>query len=255
MDERSFSTAHVTSTQDVVDFYERYARDWDSRFGAVPSTEYFLDRRWRSLATLVDEQHRGRAVELGVGTGVYLGRARRLFNSIIAVDGSQAMLEEVKKRLDRERLQSIEVLQGDVVSLPQIPDGSVDCVYFFGLIEHVLKPEALVREIRRMLASDGVVIGVTPNRRSPWYTVRRLVRGTGSHCSTDHLFTSQELTHLFTKEGFSMERVSLWGMVPAGLHSPLIFGLLRFLEPIMESLPVVRSFLGGISFRARKRIV
>ncbi len=54
------------------------------------------------------------------------------------------------------------VLAGDVYQLP-FDDGSVDCVLFSEVIEHLDHPEQALAEIRRVLRPGGRVIIIFPN--------------------------------------------------------------------------------------------
>ncbi len=73
MKETDFSTKNSRSESDVIDFYDNYAKTWDSRFGVSFSTDHFVNRRWRSFQDAIKfcAPHRGLAVELGVGTFIY----------------------------------------------------------------------------------------------------------------------------------------------------------------------------------------
>jgi SAM-dependent methyltransferase len=211
-----------------------------------------MERRWRSFEETLGTDRGGVAVELGAGTGVYMDRASRLFKEITAVDGSAGMLGQLQKRLSNARLGNVKTLQANVLSMPTIADGSIDVVYFFGLLEHILDVDAFVREVARILKKGGVVIGTTPNARSPWYGVRKLVRGTDKHCSSDRYYTNRDVTAMFAKADFRAEYCDYWGGVPAGVKSGLTYGLLSIAEKVAESTPL-RYWVGSITFRLRRQ--
>jgi SAM-dependent methyltransferase len=54
--------------------------------------------------------------------------------------------------------------RADIIDLP-FEDASFDLVACFETIEHVREPEAVVHELRRVLAADGVLVISTPNPR------------------------------------------------------------------------------------------
>ena len=105
-------------------------------------------------------------------------------------------------------------------------------------------------ELNRILKIDGVVIGVTPNGKSPWYRLRALVRGTGKHCSSDKYYTLPELNECFNKSGFKEEASMYWGAVPAGVNY-IVAKILSVFEPLIELSPF-RSYLGGLTFSFTK---
>ena len=59
----------------------------------------------------------------------------------------------------------LEFRQGDAHDLSAFDDGAFDAVVAFEMIEHVADPERVLAEIDRVLASDGLVIISTPERR------------------------------------------------------------------------------------------
>ncbi len=254
MDEKNFNTEQTASDSDVIHFYDKYAGNWDQRFGATLSTDHFLQKRWKSFEQMLPlEAKRTKGLELGVGTGVYIDKASKLFKCILAIDGSEFMLTELKKKLMAQKILNVEVHQANVLYMPFIPDDSIDVVYFFGLIEHIIDIEVFVSEIRRVLRNNGKVIGITPNGASPWYKLRKIYRGTGKHCSTDKYYTKKEIKELFNLGGFENTHFSFWGGVPAGVSNVLLFKMLIIIEGLFERVPFLSSFLGGITFSAEKK--
>jgi len=248
INEKNFSTKNSKSESDVIDFYDKYAKTWDSRFGNSFSTNHFLYRRWRSFedAIKLSSPHRGLAVELGVGTGVYISKVSSYFDKIVAVDGSQKMLDELDKKIHDYGIKNISLIQSNALDVRDISEDSVDCVYFFGLIEHIVDVKKFIEEIRRMLKNNGIVIGVTPNGSSPWYSLRKILRGTGKHCSTDKYYTANDLDSYFEVAGFKRIYTDQWGAVPAGL-SDLIAKPLSKAEVFLERSPI-KKYLGGLTF-------
>lgn len=252
MDERNFLTRQAISEPDVIDFYDAYAGTWDARFGSGLSTEHFLEHRWQSFEKILGEGWKdATAIELGVGTGVYIDRAAKTFRHVIAVDGSLAMLEEFRQRLEKNEIKNVTPMRANVLSMSDIPSCSAQVVYFFGLFEHVINVDEFIQEVRRVLDKNGVVVGVLPNGACPWYSFRRFVRKTGKHCSTDRYYKEGELCRLWKSHGFVCRQVLYWGMVPAGIRSSLIYRGLALLERSLERTRI-RRFLGGLTIRFHK---
>jgi ubiquinone/menaquinone biosynthesis C-methylase UbiE len=251
MRETDFKTKESFNEKDVIAFYDDYAQNWNERFGKKESTSHFIERRWRSFekALIYSGCNKSTALELGVGSGVYIEQCSKIFDKIVAVDGSNKMLSQLKIRLKKLNVENVRAVVANVIDLSKVPDSSVDCVYFFGLIEHIVNMEQFVSEIKRVLKSKGVVIGVTPNARSPWYKLRSIFRGTGKHCSTDRYYSSRDLKSIFYEEYFFNLSMNHWGLVPAGFDG---WGVkfLKWLEPFAERTPA-KYLLGGITFSFR----
>lgn len=131
MDETSFSTAQSSSEEDVIRFYDDYAETWDDRFQKTPGTKIFIEERWRTFEEALSLVSRRKvAVELGVGTGVYIDKVARLFETVIAVDGSGRMLEVLRNKLSVLGTDNVQVQKANVLNLEAIEDDSVDVVYF-----------------------------------------------------------------------------------------------------------------------------
>lgn len=252
MDENTFKTQAAHSEGDVISFYDHYAKTWDVRFKPSYATAHFLRRRWDSFFSILEKSgsQRGSAIELGVGTGVYIASSATLFKEVLAVDGSEKMLSELQQKLKDNNISNVSTRQLNVTELSGVNNDQADCVYFFGLLEHILNTDEFAKEIHRVLKPGGVLIGVTPNKNSPWYKMRQIIRGTGAHCSTDRLFSSRDIDALFIPKGMKKIQHLHWGAVPAGIHA-CIGRPLAFAERILERTPL-RYFLGGITFAYAK---
>lgn len=252
MDEKNFSTKKSTDESEVIDFYNQYAEKWDNRFGKASSDRVFFEERWASFEDLLpSSKEKLKALELGVGTGVYIDKTSRIFESIVAVDGSVNMLNELEYKLKNLRISNVTILNKNVISIPELPSNSFDVVYFFGLIEHIIDIKSFSEEIYRVLRKGGVVIGVTPNANSPWYKIRSFFRGTGKHCSSDTYYTEDSLKTVFSENNFSLDKIKYWGAVPAGLNNKVIIWILNLLGRILVVTPAAK-YLGGITFRFEK---
>ena len=86
---------------------------------------------------------------------------RNLLRSLPRVVGIDGDLESMRRHpFLRDRA------GGDIGSLP-FRDGSFDLVTANMVMEHVHRPERVLREVRRVLAPRGVLLFHTPNRASP----------------------------------------------------------------------------------------
>lgn len=248
MNEKNFITKKSSSEEDVIDFYNKYANDWDGRFVLSNATKHFIERRFRSFSEALEESTIDKviAIELGVGTGVYIDRVSQKFNHVIGVDGSPKMLEILSNKIQKNKIYNVTLINSNVIDLRSIDSSSVECVYFFGLIEHIINLQDFAKEIRRVLKPNGIVIGVTPNGQSPWYFLRKLFRGTGKHCTTDFYHSEISLDALFQSLGLVKVSMKYWGAVPAGMGNFSAKILIK-VEPFLES-SFVKKWLGGLTF-------
>lgn len=101
-----------------------------------------------------------RVLDLGCGSGYGAARIAETALSVTAVDVSEAAIAYASERYARKNVQFHKVKAGP---LP-FERGAFDVVLSFQVIEHVMDDLAYVQEAGRVLADNGVMIMVTPNR-------------------------------------------------------------------------------------------
>ncbi len=133
---------------------ERYDPDHYHTSSALPIrvTERL---RVRAIRRLLDAGPATRVLEVGCGAGNVLDEmpGRRY-----GIDLSQVLLGKAHRRLGR----GATLLRGDAARLP-LADASFDRIYCSEVLEHVLEPEAVVHEMRRVLAPSGHAVVSVPN--------------------------------------------------------------------------------------------
>jgi len=147
---------------DINEYYER-----SSIF-----IRYIEASRLRCIARMVRARATDRILEVGCGGGHIL----RLFPdaNLTGVDVSGRMLDKARENLRGCRVQ---LLKGDVSSVG-LPDRSFDKIICSEVLEHVVDPHAILREIRRLLAPGGRVVITFPNDRLI-HRIKKLLSSTG----------------------------------------------------------------------------
>jgi SAM-dependent methyltransferase len=110
--------------------------------------------RYRLAATFA----RGKRV-LDAGSGEGYGAdvlARAGANSVVGIDVAEEVVRHAHQKY------GLEFLAASISSLP-FEDGSFDLVVCFEVIEHVADAERALRELRRVLGPDGLLVISTPN--------------------------------------------------------------------------------------------
>ncbi len=170
---------------------------------AAASLRYLDERardypRFEGLMELRADHESDAVLDYGCGPGNDLVnfaircRARR----VIGVDVSRTSLELARSRLalhrlDASRVQLIQVAD-DVPTIP-IEESSVDYLYCEGVIHHTSHPEALLRELRRVLRPSGRGHLMVYNRNSVWFHLytayqRQILEGAFGGLSTEEAF-------------------------------------------------------------------
>jgi ArsR family transcriptional regulator len=142
-------------------FFGRIVGEWDRLrrefFGESFGSE--------ALLSMLDPQWV--VADLGCGTGSTAELLAPVVGKVIAVDREPAMLDAARKRL--ERFDNVELLRDDVTGL-SIGDEQVDAAIVSLVMVAVGEPEAVVREVARILRPGGLamVVDMVPHDRESY---------------------------------------------------------------------------------------
>ena len=115
-----------------------------------------------------------RILDIGCGTGDYVGVGVRHQGYYFGIDFSAAMIHEAKRKT-ADDTNPLAFVVGSGESLPYVAD-AFDLVLAIGFIEYFEDPSAALTEIRRVLKPGGVMI-MQSYKRDLLTTVARLVKG------------------------------------------------------------------------------
>lgn len=193
------------SQQNVICTYRFYAPFYDRLFGAV------LEPGRRALAKTVNDMKPSTVLEVGVGTGLTLGRYPESA-SIFGIDISNEMLEIARKRAEKLNGREIRLETMDAESL-DFPDDLFDCVTIPYVLSVTPNPDRLIAEIRRVCRKDGAIIILNHFSGSRfWWFLERAVRSIADKVGfrSDFCFSGQILKHDW--EVVSIKKVNFLGL-------------------------------------------
>jgi ubiquinone/menaquinone biosynthesis C-methylase UbiE len=144
--------------------FQDTAGSWSDRYIENHGLSYsFLIRRqaveWQ-LARLPRREHE-RALDLGCGTGAYLGILARLAREVVGVDVAPAMIEEAKRNL-QPGLDNVTLVVASVFDLP-FPEFYFDVGVCVGVLEYFDDPVAVLRAAFRVMKPGGSIVFTVPN--------------------------------------------------------------------------------------------
>jgi SAM-dependent methyltransferase len=133
-------------------------------------------------------------LEAGCGEGYGADLIADVARRVIALDYDEATVAHVRARYPR-----VDVRHGNLAELP-LPDGSVDVVVNFQVIEHLWDQPQFVAECLRVLRPSGLLLMSTPNRVtfSPG-------RDTPINPFHTRELNAAELTELLESGGFTLD--------------------------------------------------
>jgi ubiquinone/menaquinone biosynthesis C-methylase UbiE len=144
---------------------------WQSDY-LNPELDQFYDLAFADILKVVGAKPSQRILDAGCGYAYHTVRLARSGASITAVDFSSAALEAANRTLERAGLvDRVELKQADLTSLP-FADSSFDFVVSWGVLMHIPKLEAALRELARVLKPGGILVLCENNAASLDVVVR-----------------------------------------------------------------------------------
>lgn len=220
-------------------YHEIEAGYYDRVYRQGKGTQWFWHHhRFRAVKDLLPRPC-DRILDLGCGPGTFLGNLDVPFKYGLGIDLAAAQIEFAQQTYSRPDL---EFRAADVRGLAV--DELFDAVVSIEVIEHLPPAETqpFLRAIRDMLKPGGTVILTTPNYRSLWPLLERLVSRIGPVDYTrQHInpFNIARLEKEVAAAGFRNVRSrTFFVLAPfaAALSEPLARGLLRGERALLSRL-------------------
>ena len=138
-------------------------------------------------------------LEIGCATGDYIAKIRQLGWQTYGVELSEQAAQLAISRF------GLDVFAGDLFQAG-FPSGKFDVVALWMVLEHLYNPVATLREIRRVLRDDGVVLLNTVLIDHIGYTVFRDYWYDCDQPRHLYLFSKETLRAILEKAGFRVDR-------------------------------------------------
>ena len=232
----------------VSEIYDDAAGEWDAAHADRQNPVFKKQLHESLLALLAPARGGAMAVELGAGTGPYIGIVAPLFARLVCTDISAGMLEVLEARRRKLGLANVESQRTDASALAGIAEGSADAIYSVGLFETVPDPLPVFVAARRALRAGGIFASITSNGSCPWYAARRRVEGGERAGHIVRYLKSAEVRSLAAVTGFDVSLVDCWGLLSPGISKPALVRLLDGLGTALHATVLAR-YLGVLAFR------
>lgn len=147
-------------------YHQKGAYHWNEYFGSLRQINAYTKARYDIVAQcLIDGGLRRNAhvLDVGCGDGALAGvLVTRLGCRLSGVDNNALAVDyAVKEFAKRGFAGDFQIVDGYQYAFE---DGTFDAIVCSEVIEHVGEPETMLREIRRLLKPDGILILTTPIR-------------------------------------------------------------------------------------------
>ncbi len=132
------------------DYFDRVAQDWDEM-----RESFFSDEVREEALSTAAVQTGKTAADIGAGTGFISEGLIQKGLQVIAVDQSEAILKEMKRKFSD--IETIDYRVGQAQNLP-IPDATVDYAFANMYLHHVESPSGAIAEMVRILKPSGKLV-------------------------------------------------------------------------------------------------
>ena len=177
---------------------------------------------WDAVRVLLEDTGEQQVLDIGGGTGGFAVRVAGRGNQITVIDPSPDALAALARRADEEGVADrVTGLQGDLGNLRELaPEGGADLVLCHGVLGLVDDPATALHAIASVLRPGGALSMLVSQRHAAvlaramaghFSQAMRLLddepaehRPTDEHRSSEHRFTTEELTGLLEGAGFDI---------------------------------------------------
>jgi ubiquinone/menaquinone biosynthesis C-methylase UbiE len=154
-------------------------------------------------------------VDLGCGSGVLTKELLVLGASVVAVDGSPRMLLHAREQMGSEHAGRVSWVESDVQSISSLKSGAFDDVLCSSVVEYLDRPDALLKEVARILSPGGVLVISLPPTLSVVRVLQKGIRAFMTMFGKDKFtylsvsrleISPRAIDRLFQEAGFSLIR-------------------------------------------------
>jgi ubiquinone/menaquinone biosynthesis C-methylase UbiE len=143
-------------------YFASHAGSWD----ALRSLHVAESEVEAAIGRALGKAAIGRLVDIGTGTGRMIELFGRAAEQALGIDRSPEMLRLARAKLAEAGLDSVELRQGDMYSLP-LASGSAETVIIHQVLHYAQNPAAAVAEAARLLSPGGrlLIVDFAPHER------------------------------------------------------------------------------------------
>ncbi len=196
---------------------ERMRTFFDAMAGRL-GKDYVPGKSWKSIVVALMRLLPPMTVaDLGSGDGNFSFLLATRAKRVIAVDGSEKMLEVGRDQATRNGIDNVEFLQGDMEELP-IESGSVELAFFSQSLHHALHPARALMEAFRILGPGGRVVVLDLAKH-------RFEEAREMYADEWLGFGEAELEQMLTDAGFSNPEVAIVDRDPDAPQFQTLLGI------------------------------
>lgn len=144
-------------------------------------------------------------LDLGCGNGQNSIKASKFVKNVIAVDFDQSLLALARKSVGLAGVKNVSFKTCDLEQKLQLPANYFEKILFLDVLEHLVRRDRILEEVKRVLKSRGLLFLGIPNSQTSWKKFQRSV-DVCSFSDPDHKieFSEDSIKRLLAKHGFKI---------------------------------------------------
>lgn len=188
----------IPSQEELESLYgESYYKSWGLDSDVDEITRVMKRSTFRNrLSGIPDHLKKGRILDVGCATGYFLEEAQN-----IGLEPWGVEISPYSAAIARQKFED-RIYEG-TLETAGFPEGHFDVITLSDLLEHVTDPTLFLREVKRILAENGLLMIVTPNVAS---LSARLMADRWTHFKREHIwyFSPGTIKSLLALNGFQL---------------------------------------------------
>lgn len=157
------------------------AVSWHNEIAGSFDCRYQGSKMFRERLSIWDEVLRNRlsahssVLDLGCGSGIFATLAAKRAASVVAIDGSEQMLNLARESALRQKISNIRFIEGRLEDIPSIVPESVDLIVCSSVFEYISDQSVFLKACRDCLNPSGFLLISVPDGGNWYRRVERII--------------------------------------------------------------------------------
>ena len=147
-------------------------------------------------------------LDLGSGNGQSSIKASRFAKKIVGLEIDMKLIKIAKKSAEIKNIKNVTFGESNLEEKLNIKDNSFDKIIFLDVLEHLVKRDQILEEIKRIMKPEGLMVLGVPNSQTSWKQLQKSV-GVNYYSDPDHKieFSEKQIRALLSKHKFKIKNL------------------------------------------------
>lgn len=158
---------------DAIEFHSKKSKQFDQHY----YNKSLFDERFNVWTTLINNYLKDSAITLdaGCGSGIFSYYIAEKGNKVIAIDGSDEMINLCKEKSSKHKKLNVQFLVEKLPFNEESSFGMFDFIISSSVLEYVSEYEHCLNDFKNHLNDNGVLIISLPNKNSIYRKIEKII--------------------------------------------------------------------------------